>query len=79
MRVEREAREREEEAQKQREGAITEETIYSAEEGFSEKHTKMDTEAGREAGTSQLHSRHKKGYMTRSTLQTQMKRQLWTL
>ena len=58
--------EREEEAQKQREV-----TTDSAEEGVAGKHastdrsdTEMDTEAGGEVGTSQLHSRHKKGHMT---------------
>ena len=78
-REEREARKREEEAQKQREEARMEETTHSAEEGVVEKHartdrndTDMDIEARGEAGTSQSHSRHKKG-------QTQMRRLLWTL
>ena len=64
---ERKAGEREEEAQKQREEARREETTHSAEEGVAEKHArtdKSDTEAGGEAVTSQLHSRHKKGHMT---------------
>ena len=64
----------------QREEARREETNHSAEEGVAEKHTRtdrshteMDTEAGGEAGTSQSHSRQKKGYMTN------MRRQLWPL
>ena len=70
-----EQREREEEARKQqrekREEAMREETTHSAEEGVAEKcprtersDTEMDTESGREAGTSLLQSRHKKGFMT---------------
>ena len=68
---EREASQREKEAQKQREKARREETTHSEEEGVAKKHamtdrsdTEMDTEAGGEAGTSQSHSRHKKGHMT---------------
>ena len=58
--------------QKQNEKARREETTHS-EEGVSEKHARTDksgiemdmcTEAGGEAGTSQSHSRHKKGRMT---------------
>ena len=70
-RKEREARERKEEAQKQREEARKEETTHSAEEGVAEKRERtdktdieMNTEAGGEADTSQLHSRHKKGPIT---------------
>ena len=69
MREEREAREREEEAQKQREEVGREESKHSAEEGVAKKHartdkseTEMDTEDGGEVGTSQSHSRHKKGH-----------------
>ena len=66
------SREREKEAQKQREEVTREETTYSAEEGVSEKHaradrsgTEMDTEGGREVeDSSQSHTRHKKGHMT---------------
>ena len=46
-------------------------TAHSAEEGVAEKFamtdksdTEIDTEAGGEASTSQLHSRHKNGHMT---------------
>ena len=56
------AREREEEAQQQREEGTRKETTHSAEEGVAEKHartvrsdTEMETEGGREAGTSQLY------------------------
>ena len=58
-------REREDEAQKQRE-----ETTHSAEEGVAAKHartarrdTEMDTEAGEEALTSKSHSKQKNGHM----------------
>ena len=51
---------------------MREETTHSAEEGVAEKHartdkrdTEMDTETGGEGGTSQSHSRHKKGHMTK--------------
>ena len=70
-RVERQVQEREGEAQKQREEAMRDETIHSAEERVPEWHartnksdTEMDTEAEGEAGTSQSHSRHKEGHMT---------------
>ena len=71
-REEREAREREEGAQNQREKARREETTQSPEEGVAEKHartnrsdTEMDTcTLGEgEEGTSHLHSRQKKGHM----------------
>ena len=52
-------------------GSQGEQTTHSAEEGVAEKcampdrsETEMDKESGREVGTSQSHSRHKKGYMT---------------
>ena len=73
---EREQKGREEEAQKQREErqkvkAMREETAPSVEEGVARKRertdgndTEMDTEGREEAGTSQTHSRHKKGHMT---------------
>ena len=48
-----------------------EQITHSAEEGVAKKHartdksdTRMDTQAGGEANTSQSHSRHKKGCMT---------------
>ena len=73
-RHQREAKEKEEQAQKKREQeARREEATHSPEEGVSEtsartdkSDTKMDTctETGGEAGTSQWHSRHKKGHMT---------------
>ena len=60
MREEREAGEREEEVQKQKEEAMKDETTCSAEEGMVESHAKTDrsdteiyTEACGEAGTSQ--------------------------
>ena len=47
-----------------------EETTHSTEEGVAEKHainessdTEMNTDGGGEAGTSQLQSRHKNGYI----------------
>ena len=69
-------REREEEALKQREERLREEAMrveptHSAEEGVAGKRartarsdTEMDTEGGGVVGTSQPHSRHKKGHMT---------------
>ena len=68
----REARKREEKAQKQMEESRREETTHSPEEGVAEKcartdrsNTEMDTMGGGEAGTSQSHSRHKKGHKTK--------------
>ena len=66
-REEREARERGEEVQKQREEAKRVETMHSAEEGVAKKCArteKNDTEMDTEAGTPQSHSRHKIGHMT---------------
>ena len=64
-----------EKARKQRGEARWEETTHSAEEGVTEKHartdksdTEMDTKTGGEVDTSQSHSRHKKGYMTKHSL-----------
>ena len=66
-----EAREREEEAHKQREEALRDDTTHSAHECEAEKHartdksdTEMDSEAGGKAGTSQSQSRHKKEHIT---------------
>ena len=65
-----EIREREEETQKQKEEARRDKTTISTEEGVAEKRartdrsgTEMDAEVGGEAGTSQLHSRNKKGHI----------------
>ena len=66
-RKEREAREREEEPHKQREEDRREEITHSAKEGVAEKcartdksDTIMDTEDGKEVGTSQSHSKQNK-------------------
>ena len=63
-----EEREREEEAQKQREEAMRDETTNSSEEGVAEKCERIKVTQKWiqrvEAGTYQSHSRHKKGHMT---------------
>ena len=76
-REEREVREGEEEAQKQREEARKEETTVSRGMGGQKacKDNRSDTEMDTVAGTSQSHSRHKKGQMTNIYLT----RLLWTL
>ena len=65
-------RESQEETQKQREETSREKATHLPEKGVSEKHARTDksdtqtdkyTEAGREAGTYQSHSQHKKGHL----------------
>ena len=63
-REEREPRERDKEAQKQLGGSHEAGKLHTQQRKTDISDTEMDTEAGREVGTSQSHSRHKKGHMT---------------